>query len=259
MTRVLDGHHALVTGGGTGIGAAIAAALGAEGAAVTVTGRRLAPLDEVCRRMPRAQAVMADVTRESDCAAMVRSATEAFGPIDIVVANAGAAESSPASRMDVALWQRMIDVNLNGAFLTVRAALPGVTRRDAPSGQLRRIVFVASTAGLQGFAYVSAYCAAKHGVIGLMRALAVELARTGATVNAVCPGYTETPMLEASLDAIVAATGRGRAAVREELATTNLGGRLVTPEEVAAVVRTLCTPEAATTTGQAILIPEAGT
>ena len=127
-----------------------------------------------------------------------------------------------------------------------------MTRRDAPPGQVRRIVFVASTAGLQGFAYVSAYCAAKHGVIGLMRALAAELARIGATVNAVCPGYTETPMLESSLDAIVAATGRSRAAVRDELAASNPGGRLVTPEEVAAIVRQLCTPAAAATTGQAI-------
>jgi NAD(P)-dependent dehydrogenase (short-subunit alcohol dehydrogenase family) len=253
---VLDGHHALVTGGGTGIGAAIAAVLAAEGAAVTVAGRRREPLEAVCRTLPRAQEVVADVTREADCGGMVQAATAAFGPIDIVVANAGAVESAPASRTDMALWQRMLDVNLTGAFLTVRACLPGVTRRDAPPGHLRRVVFVASTAGLDGFAYVSAYCAAKHGVVGLMRALAIELARTGVTVNAVCPGYTETPMLESSLDAIVAATGRSRAEAREELTASNPGGRLVSPAEVAAVVRRLCTPEAADTTGQAIRIPE---
>ena len=255
MNTRLDGHHALITGGGTGIGAAIAAALAAEGAAVTVAGRRRAPLDAVCRTLPRAQAVVADVTREADCVAMVQTATAAFGPIDIVIANAGAAESAPASRTDLALWQRMIDLNLTGAFLTVRACLPGVTRRDAPAGQLRRVVFVASTAGLQGFAYVTAYCASKHGVVGMMRALALELGRTGVTVNAVCPGYTETPMLESSIDSIVAATGRSREAAREELVAANPHGRLVTPAEVAAVVRGLCLPEAAATTGQAIRIP----
>ncbi len=253
---ILDGHHALVTGGGTGIGAAIAAALAGDGAAVTVAGRRREPLEAVSRTLPRAQAVVADVAREDDCVAMVQTATASFGPIDIVVANAGAAESAPASRTDLGVWQRMIDLNLTGAFLTVRACLPDVTRRDPPAGQVRRVVFVASTAGLQGFPYVSAYCAAKHGVVGLMRALALELARTGVTVNAVCPGYTETPMLETSLDAIVAATGRSRASAREGLAAANPDGRLVTPGEVAAVVRGLCTPEAAVTTGQAIRIPE---
>jgi len=256
MTGRLAGHHALVTGGGTGIGAAIAAALAADGAAVTVAGRRRAPLDDVCRTLARAQPVVADVTREADCASMVQSATATFGPIDIVVANAGAAQSAPASRTALALWQHMLDVNLTGAFLTVRAALPGVTRRDAPPDRVRRVVFVASMAGLQGFAYVSAYCAAKHGVIGLMRALAIELSRSGATVNAVCPGYTETPMLEASLDAIVAVTGRDREAAREALAASNPGGRLVTPEEVAAAVRRLCHPEAAGITGQAIPVAE---
>ena len=154
------------------------------------------------------------------------------------------------------LWQRMIDVNLTGAFLTVRAALPGVTRRDAPAGQVRRVVFVASTAGLQGFAYVSAYCAAKHGVVGLMRALALELARTGVTVNAVCPGYTETPMLEASVDAIVAATGRSRAS---RARGAGRGESRRPPGDASRSRRGrcggLCTPEAAATTGQAIRIP----
>lgn len=256
MAGWLAGHHALVTGGGTGIGAAIAAVLSAEGAAVSVAGRRRAPLDEVCRTLPRAQAVVADVTREADCVAMLLGAAAVFGPIDIVVANAGAVESAPAARTGLALWQRMLDVNLTGAFLTVRAALPDVTRPDPPPGRVRRIVFVASTAGLHGFAYVSAYCAAKHGVIGLMRSLAAELGRTGVTVNAVCPGYTETPMFDASLDAIVSATGRSREAAREALAAANPGGRLVTPPEVAAVVRRLCAPGASAVTGQAIPVPE---
>jgi NAD(P)-dependent dehydrogenase (short-subunit alcohol dehydrogenase family) len=198
---------------------------------------------------------VADVTREADCAAMVQAATASFGPVDIVVANAGAAESAPASRTDLGLWQRMIELNLTGAFLTVRACLPGVTRRDTPVDHVRRVVFIASTAGLQGFAYVTAYCAAKHGVVGMMRALAIELERTGVTVNAICPGYTETPMLESSVDAIVAATGRSHAAARDELVAANPHGRLVTPAEVAAVASWLCTLQAATTTGQAIRIP----
>lgn len=257
MSGTLDGHHALVTGGGTGIGAAIAIALAREGAAVTVAGRRLAQLEDVCRTLPRAQAVVADVTSEADCSRMI-DAAGAFGPVDIVVPNAGAAESAPVGRTDLALWQRMLDVNLTGAFLTVRAALPQLTRGEARPGRVRRIVFVASTAGVQGFAYVSAYCAAKHGVIGLMRALSVELARTGVTVNAVCPGYTETPMFDASLAAIVSATGRTREAARQALAAANPGGRLVTPAEVAEVVRQLCRADAAAITGQAIQIPEGG-
>jgi NAD(P)-dependent dehydrogenase (short-subunit alcohol dehydrogenase family) len=128
--RALDGHHALVTGGGSGIGAAIALALAADGAAVTVAGRRRAPLEEVCRTLPRAQAIVADVTREPDCARLIESATAAFGPLDIVVANAGAAASAPAARTDLGLWQRMLEVKLTGAFLTVRAA----TRRPIARG-----------------------------------------------------------------------------------------------------------------------------
>jgi NAD(P)-dependent dehydrogenase (short-subunit alcohol dehydrogenase family) len=252
---VLDNHHALVTGGGTGIGAAIARALADSGAAVSLAGRRRTPLEEMCGTLPRARAIVADVTREADCAAMVQAATDTFGPVDIVIANAGSAESAPASRTDLALWQRMLDVNLTGAFLTVRAALPGVTRRDAPPAHVRRVIFVASTAGLRGFPYVSGYCAAKHGVVGLMRALAEEVARSGLTVNAVCPGYTDTPMLDASVDAITAATGRSRGVARDALAAANPGGRLVRATEVAALVSRLCTIDAGHINGQAIAIP----
>ncbi len=245
----LANRHALVTGGGTGIGAAIAGALGGAGAAVSLVGRRKAPLEGVASSLPKAAAIVADVTREQDCAAMIEAARAAHGPIDIVIANAGMAESAPAGKIDLGHWQRMIDVNLTGAFLTVRAALADVTR-----GSEGRIVFVASTAGLKGYPYVAAYCAAKHGVVGLMRALSVELAGKGVTVNAVCPGYTETPLLEASVNRISAKTGRPADDARAALAKDNAHGRLITPEEVAQTVLWLCSPAAQSINGQAIAI-----
>jgi NAD(P)-dependent dehydrogenase (short-subunit alcohol dehydrogenase family)/DNA-binding MarR family transcriptional regulator len=189
----LDNRHALITGGGTGIGAAIARALAKEGAAVSLAGRRKAPLDDVAAKLPKATAIVADVTKESDCAAMAETARAANGPIDIVIANAGAAAGAPVAKLDLAHWHNMIDVNLTGAFLTVKAALADVTRKSEGP---RRIIFIASTAGLKGYPYVAAYCAAKHGVVGLARALSLELEPTGVTVNAVCPGYTDTPLLD---------------------------------------------------------------
>jgi len=250
MGVLLAKRHALVTGGGTGIGAAIAKALALEGAAVSLAGRRKAPLDEVAAGLPKARAIVTDVARETDCAAMVEAARSAYGPLDIVVANAGMVESAPFKKMDLAHWRRSIDVNLTGAFLTVRAALADLTR-DAPS-EGRRIVFIASTAGLKGYAYVAAYCAAKHGVIGLARALGIELAATGVTVNAICPGYTETPMLQAAAGNIAAKTGRSAAEARAAFAADNAHGRLITPEEVAKKVLWLCSPAAASINGQAI-------
>jgi NAD(P)-dependent dehydrogenase (short-subunit alcohol dehydrogenase family) len=247
----LAGKHALITGGGGGIGAAIARALAAAGAAISIAGRRRPALEAVAAQIAGATPILADVTEEAACVAMLAAARAAHGPLDILIANAGAAESRPAAEADLPHWQRMISVNLTGAFLSVRAALPDITRGDAKG---RRIVFIASTAGLKGYPYVAAYCAAKHGLVGLARALAAELAPGGVTVNAVCPGYTQTPLLEAALANIAAKTGRTLRDAQAQLRRHNPQGRFVAPDEVAQSVLWLCTPGAQSITGQAISV-----
>lgn len=245
----LIGQHALITGGGTGIGAAIAKTLAGEGAAVSLAGRRPEPLETLAAGLPKAIALPTDVTDEDQVRAMVERAGDAFGPVSILIANAGSASSAPLAKTSLAAWQATIGVNLTGAFLSARAVLPDMTR--ARSG---RIIFIASTAGLKGYGYVAPYCAAKHGVVGLARALALELAKDGVTVNAVCPGYTETPMLEASIETIVTKTGRSKADARAALSKGNPQGRFIQPEEVAATVVWLCSPGAAAVNGQAIAV-----
>ena len=180
---------------------------------------------------------------------MVEAAHRSHGPIDIVIANAGLAASAPAHKIDAAHWQQMIGVNLTGAFNTVQTTLADVTRR--PGG---RVVFIASTAGLKGYPYVAAYVAAKHGVVGLMRALSVELAAKGTTVNAVCPGFTETPLLAGAVANIIAKTGRSAEQSRADLAKDNPHGRLITPDEVAQTVLYLCAPTSGSVNGQAIAV-----
>jgi NAD(P)-dependent dehydrogenase (short-subunit alcohol dehydrogenase family) len=247
--NTLADRHALVTGGGTGIGAAIAVGLARAGAMVTICGRRMQPLRAIAASEANIRAANVDVTDQASMIELYDRAEAGGQPIDVVVANAGMAESAPAHDTSLELWNRMINVNLTGAFLSVKPALAAMRRRG-----FGRIVFIASTAGLKGYAYVAAYVAAKHGVVGLARALALETAAHGITVNAVCPGFTDTPMLAASIDRIAAATKRATADVRATLAAVNPQQRFIRPQEVADVVLWLCGAESAAVTGQAIAI-----
>jgi NAD(P)-dependent dehydrogenase (short-subunit alcohol dehydrogenase family) len=246
---MIAGRHALVTGGGSGVGKAIALSLAGQGIDVTISGRRESALAETAGESDRIHPAVADVTDEAAMAKLHEQAEAARGPLDIVVANAGMAGSAPAARTTLADWRNTLDVNLTGAFLTVKPALAGMAKRKAG-----RIVFVASTAGLKGYGYVAPYVAAKHGVIGLMRALATENARTGITVNAVCPGFVETDLLEESVQRIVGRTGRSAEEARASLRSTNPQDRFVQPDEVAAAVLWLCSESAGSITGQAISI-----
>jgi NAD(P)-dependent dehydrogenase (short-subunit alcohol dehydrogenase family) len=247
-TGPLAGRHALVTGGGRGIGAAIARRLLELGAAVTITGRDQGRLDEAAGRLG-CQGAAVDVTDPDAIRAGFAGAAQAQGPIAILVNNAGIAKAAPFARTDLALWDDILRTDLTGAFLCAQAALP-----DMLKSGWGRVVNVASTAGLKGMAYCAAYCAAKHGLIGMTRALAVELASKPVTVNAVCPGYTETDIVEQTIANITAKTGRTRDEALAELVAGNPQKRLIQPEEVAEAVAWLCLPGSASVTGQSIAV-----
>lgn len=238
---MLAGKRVLITGGGTGTGADLARGFAAAGASVVIAGRRLDPLRAVAG--DSMQCVQADVTDEASVAAMFAAA----GPCDIVIANAGAADSAPLARTTLDQWSAMLAVNLTGTFLTLRDGLRQMTGWG-------RLISVASTAGLKGYAYVAPYAAAKHGVVGLTRSLALEVARKPVTVNALCPGFLDTGMTDRSIANIMEKTGKDRAAAVAALTATNPQGRLVAPAEVTAAALWLCGPGSEGINGQAIAI-----
>jgi NAD(P)-dependent dehydrogenase (short-subunit alcohol dehydrogenase family) len=225
---LLQGQHALISGASRGIGAAIAQALAAEGAVLSLIARQWNIPDAAADGTLR---LAADVTDEAALTEAAAKAVATHGPVSILVNNAGAAETAPIARTDSALVRRMLALNLESVFVLTRLVLPGMI---AAGGG--RVINIASTAGLKGYPYVSAYVAAKHGVVGLTRALALEVAKSGVTVNAICPGYTDTDLVTASVATIAAKTGRPTEDIRAGLAASNPQGRLISPDEVAAAV-----------------------
>ena len=243
-------RHALVTGGGQGIGAAVARAMTTQGMRVTILGRRINVIQAMADNDPEHLfAVAADVTDPDQVDAALKLSESRFGPVEVLINNAGQAQSAPFLKMDMNLWQQMLSVNLTGTMICSQAVLPAMLK----SGW-GRIVNVASTAGQIGYAYVSAYCAAKHGVLGLTKSLALELATKGITVNAVCPGFTETDLVRESINRVVAKTGRTPEQAMAEFVKTNPQGRLVQPEQVADAVLWLCSEGASAVTGQSISV-----
>lgn len=247
-------HHAIVTGGGRGIGAAIAEALARAGAAVSLVGRTAETLNSTANRLTKDYGVKvatatADIADEAAIQKAVTSIRDAVGSPTILVNNAGMARSSPFLKSDGAFWRKVLETDLMGAVYCTQAVLPAML--EAKWG---RIVNIASTAGLSGYGYITTYCAAKHAMVGMTRALAIETARTGVTVNAVCPSYVDTEMTAGTIDNIVQKTGRTREQAAASLVASNPQGRLIQPVEVADAVVWLCGENAGSVTGQSIVI-----
>jgi len=250
----LEGVHALVTGGGSGIGAAIARRLADEGARLTLVGRRREALETTASRVREehgctVHVATADVSAPEAVDRAFRSARDRHGPLGILVNNAGVAPSAPFGDTPFAAWRETMAVNLDALFHCVQAALPDLLA--APAG---RVVTIASTAGVKGYSYTAPYVASKHGAIGLTRALAAEYARTRLTANAVCPGFTDTDIVEAAVTRIQVATGRSADQAAADLARFNPQRRLIDPAEVADAVAWLCRPSSKSITGQAIMV-----
>ncbi|MEM8742094.1 MAG: SDR family NAD(P)-dependent oxidoreductase [Pseudomonadota bacterium] len=245
----LAGRHALVTGGGTGIGAAIAVALAASGATVTITGRREGPLADTVEGRANMRWQVMDVTEEAAVVAGFAAADAAAGPVDILIANAGIAETAPLGRMSLELWRMVQAANVDGVFLTMRAVIDGMAERG-----WGRIIAISSVAGLKGFRYGSAYAASKHAVLGLVKSASEEVLKAGVTVNALCPAYVATPIVQANVEKVMSRSGMAREEAEAVFAESNPFGRLITPEEVAEAALWLCGPGSGAVTGQSIPI-----
>jgi NAD(P)-dependent dehydrogenase (short-subunit alcohol dehydrogenase family) len=248
MRRELEGRHALITGGGTGIGAAAAQHLSAAGAKLSLLGRRIEPLTAVTDELGGI-AIQCDVTDSDRIASAFDEARGVNGPIDLLIVNAGIAESAPFHKMSRESWDRIIATNLTAAFDCARAAIGDLLKSD--NG---RLVFVASVASLRGVPYAAHYAASKHGLLGLMRSLAAEYAKTNLTVNAVCPGYVDTPMTDQSVARVSEITGRSEGDSRSIITAMNASGRLVDPAAIGNVIAMLCLPLSRDINGAAITI-----
>lgn len=246
----LEGRHAVVTGAGSGIGRATAELLALAGCRVTLVGRHVGRLTETADRIgDDAFAAPGDVTDPDALEAAIDAGRDRFGPVDILINNAGAATSAPFLKTSGDDLRAMLALNLEAPAQAIRLVLDGMLAR-----RQGRVVNVASTAGLKGYPYVSAYVAAKHGLVGLTRALALEVASRGVTINAVCPGFTDTDLVARSVDAIVGKTGRSEDEARAALAASNPQGRLITPDEVASTIVWLCGDAASGVNGAAIAV-----
>lgn len=249
----LSARGAVVTGGGSGIGAAVARALAEAGAAVVVAARNTRRIEGVAARLSdsgyRSWAIACDVADVESVVRLAEAARERMGRVDILVNSAGVAFSAPLHNLAPADWNRVLAVNATGTFLCTQAFLPEMAER-----KWGRVVNLASTAGLRGGRYIAAYAASKHAVVGFTRSVAEEIAAKGVTINAVCPGFVDTPMTDASLDRIVRATGKARHEVLERILDTTPQRRLIQPEEVAHAVLSLCDERARGINGQCIVI-----
>ncbi len=244
---MLEGKHALVTGGGTGIGLAIARALAAEGAQVTITGRRLSVLEEVAE--PGMHPMAMDVSDEDQTATVIDEAVHRRGPIQICVANAGIAEGRNLHKTDTELWRRIMSINLDGCFFTIRESLRSMLETD-----WGRVIAISSIAGLRGAPGAGAYAASKHGVIGMVRSFAEDFLGSNYTFNSICPGYVDTPIVTRNTDAIASRAGVSADEARAMMVQQNRHKRLISPEEVAAAALWLCNPLSESTNGTEVRI-----